>query len=70
MGLPLLGLLRGLLGLASKLASYLESRQLLEAGEARAVAKGAAKINAVRGRIARARRDAANGVRDDPYLRD
>lgn len=73
-----LAILRALLGLASSITSYLQERQLIEAGEARAIAEGLknaqdaiTKANQAR-RTAERKFDESGGVPDDsdPNLRD
>lgn len=71
-----IALLKAVLGFASALAGYLRDKQLIDAGEAKAiVAQLESSLNALdRARKARANAVAdydANGVRDeDPNLRD
>lgn len=73
-----IALLKAVLGFASALAGYLRDKQLIDAGEAKAiVAQLESSLDALeRARIARrdavAKFDAANGVPDDkdPNLRD
>jgi hypothetical protein len=71
-----IALLKAVLGFASVLAGYLRDKQLIDAGEAKAiVAQLESSLNALdRARKARASAVAdydANGVRDeDPNLRD
>lgn len=73
-----LAILRALLGFASTLTEYLRNRELLEAGEAKAIAEGLSNANEAIERARRARRNAVrdfdkrDGVPDDedPNLRD
>lgn len=73
-----LAMLRALLGLASSLTTYLQNKQLLEAGEAQAIAEGLKNAQAAITKARKARRDAVadfdkrDGVPDDndPNLRD
>lgn len=74
----MINLLKVLLGLASSLASYLDNRQLIEAGEAKAIAEGLKNAQDAIQRADTARRNAnrdfdkSGGVPDDgdPNLRD
>lgn len=76
--MTLLKLLRALLGLANTLASYLQERQLIEAGEAKAIAEGYKNAEDAIMRAKAARTDSntkfndSDGVpdEDDPNLRD
>ena len=72
------GFLKAVLGFASALTEYLRNRELLEAGEAQAIAEGLKNANEA---IEKARRARRNAVRDfdkrdggpdgnDPNLRD
>lgn len=73
-----LAILRALLGLASSLTSYLQEKQLIEAGEAKAIAEGLKNAQAATEKARKARRDAlrkfdkSGGLPDDddPNLRD
>lgn len=71
-----LALLKAVLGFARALTTYLDRKQLMDAGEAKAIARQLeSSLNALdRARKARANAVAdydANGVRDeDPNLRD
>lgn len=74
----LVGLLKAVLGFASALTEYLRNRELLEAGEAKAIAEGLKNANEAIEEARRARRNAVrdfdkrDGVPDDndPNLRD
>lgn len=58
----LLGILKALLTLASSLAGYLHDRQLLKAGEYKAIARSNEEaINAIKAAM-----EARSGVSDDP----
>lgn len=71
-------LLKGLLSLANGLTQYCANKQLIEAGEAKAIAKGLEEANDAVFKAQRARNsalrsfDASNGsvCEDDPNLRD
>lgn len=73
-----LSLLKTLLGFAETLTEYLRNKQLLEAGEAQAIAEGLSNANVAIEKARKARRNAVNdfdkrdGVPndDDPNLRD
>ncbi|WP_022949523.1 hypothetical protein [Methylohalobius crimeensis] len=68
-----LSILRGLLGLAEQLTEWLNRRQLLEAGESRAVARGLKDAQETIRRAQAARRGVrhdADSVRRDPDNRD
>lgn len=73
-----LAILRSLLGLCFSLTEYMKNKQLLEAGEARAIAEGLRNANDIIIKVRKARSDAEldfdkrNGVPDDsdPNLRD
>lgn len=73
-----LAILRALLGLANSLTSYLQEKQLIEAGEAQAIAEGLKNAQDAISKARKARRNALNdfdrrnGVPDDddPNLRD
>lgn len=73
-----LALLKGLLGLGFSLIGYLQNRQLIEAGEARAIAEGLQNAQDAINKARKARRavvsefDERDGVpdEDDPNLRD
>ncbi len=74
----LVGLLKAVLRFASALTEYLRNRELLEAGEAKAIAEGLKNANEAIEKARRARRNAVrdfdkrDGVPDDndPNLRD
>jgi hypothetical protein len=73
-----LAILRALLGLASSLTTYLQNKQLIEAGEAQAIVEGLKNAQDAITRARKARRDAVadfdkhDGMPDnnDPNLRD
>lgn len=73
-----LAILRALLGFASSLTNYLANKQLIEAGEAKAIAEGLKNAQKATEKARKARRDAlrkfddSNGMldEDDPNLRD
>ena len=73
-----LAILRALLGLAGTLSNYLREKQLLDAGEARAIAEGLKNAQEATTKAREARRNAvrkfddSDGVPDesDPNLRD
>lgn len=73
-----LGLLRTLLGLTASLTSYLKDKQLIEAGEAQAIAEGLHDAQVAVAKARRARRAAVDKFNkrdglpdeDDPNLRD
>ena len=73
-----LAMLRALLGLASSLTAYLQNKQLIEAGEAQAIAEGLKNAQDAITKARKARRNAVtdfdkrDGVPDDndPNLRD
>ena len=73
-----LGLLKTLLGLASAVADYMNKKQLLDAGEAKAISEGLTKANEIVKNANKARLSASrsfddrNGLPDeqDPNLRD
>lgn len=74
----LVGLLKAVLGFAGALTEYLHNRELLEAGEAKAIAEGLKNANEAIEKARNARRNAVrdfdkrDGVPDDndPNLRD
>lgn len=76
--MQLFGLLKAALSFASFLTEYLKNKQLIEAGEAKAIAKGLENANETIDKARRARRNAVrnfdrtNGMcdEDDPNLRD
>lgn len=73
-----LAILRAVLGLASLLTTYLQNKQLIKAGEAKAIAEGLKNAQEATEKARRARNaalrkfDESNGVPDDsdPNLRD
>lgn len=73
-----LAFLKALLGFAGTLTEYLRNRELLEAGEAKAIAEGLSNANEAIEKARKARRNAVadfdkrDGVPDDedPNLRD
>lgn len=73
-----LAVLRALLGLASSITTYLQNKQLIEAGEALAIAEGLKNAQEAINKANQARRaaerkfDESGGVPDDsdPNLRD
>ena len=68
-----LSALRALLSIANALAGYMANRQLMQAGEARAVSEGLRKAHDAIARAQAARRavnDDPDSVRDDEFNRD
>ncbi len=69
----LLSLVSAVVGLARAIVAWLDKRQLLEAGEARAALAGLEETQGALRRAIQARRAVARdplGLREDPYNRD
>ncbi len=69
----MIGLLRAIMGIAGAIASYIGDKQLMDAGEAKAISRN---ISATLEQIDKARaarksvKHDADSVRDDPHNRD